>query len=103
MPLILLLAFVPLGLAALFALNFDSDAYDSWAIYYFHMPLLGAMAWWALEGRIPRFAFWAYAAAMGVGVAMRWHDAVSIWQASRPAIARHVAEIQQSPGTHGCA
>ncbi len=77
---VLLLVFVPLGLAALFALNFNSDAYDSWAIYYFHMPLLGAMAWWALDGRIPRFAFWAYSAAMGVGVAMRWHDAISIWQ-----------------------
>jgi peptidoglycan/LPS O-acetylase OafA/YrhL len=53
------------------------------------MPLLGAMAWWALEGRIPRAAFWGYAAAMGAGVAMRWCDAVSIWQAA----------AQQSPGT----
>ena len=78
--LILLLAFVPLGLASLFVLNSDSEAYDSWAIYYFHMPLLGAMAYWALERRIPRLAFWAYAAAIAVGVAMRWHDAISIWQ-----------------------
>jgi peptidoglycan/LPS O-acetylase OafA/YrhL len=76
---VLLLAFVPLGLAAMFVLNFDSEAYDAWAIYYFHMPLLGAMAYWALEGRIPRVAFWVYAAAMGVGVAMRWHDAISAW------------------------
>jgi peptidoglycan/LPS O-acetylase OafA/YrhL len=77
---VLLLAFIPLGLASLFVLNFKSEALDSWAIYYFHMPLLGAMAWWALEGRIPRFAFWAYAAVMAVGVAMRWYDVFSIWQ-----------------------
>ena len=44
-----------------------------WAIYYFHMPLFGAMAWWALEGRIPRAVFWAFAAAMVGGIAYRWN------------------------------
>jgi peptidoglycan/LPS O-acetylase OafA/YrhL len=80
---VLLLAFMPLGLAAMFWLNFQQGVLDSWAIYFFHMPLLGAMAFWALEGRIPRVAFWGYAAAMAVGVAMRWHDAVLVWQAAR--------------------
>ena len=78
--LVLTLVFIPLGLVSMFVLNLNPDAYDSWVIYYFHMPLLGALAWWALEGRIPRLVFWAYAAAMAVAVAMRWHDAIPRWQ-----------------------
>jgi peptidoglycan/LPS O-acetylase OafA/YrhL len=70
--LILMLVFVPLGLVSLFWLNIDLNDYSAWAIYYFHMPLFGAMAWWALEGRIPRAVFWAYAAVMACGVAYRW-------------------------------
>ena len=71
--LILLLVFVPLGLVSLFWFNLDPDDYSAWVIYYFHMPLFGAMAWWALEGRIPRAAFWTYAAVMACGVAYRWN------------------------------
>jgi peptidoglycan/LPS O-acetylase OafA/YrhL len=41
--------------------------------YYFFIPLLGAMAWWALEGRIPRMLFWGYVATMVAGAAYRWH------------------------------
>jgi hypothetical protein len=69
---ILASVFVPLGLVALFWFNIDLNDYSAWAIYYFHMPLFGAMAWWALEGRIPRAVFWAYAAALAGGAAYRW-------------------------------
>ena len=65
----LLWTFLPLGLAAMFWLNFDIDVSTRGQSTIFHMPLLGAMAWWALEGRIPRRAFWGYAVAMAVGVA----------------------------------
>jgi hypothetical protein len=70
--LILTLVFVPLGLVSLFWFNLDDEAYNAWVIYFFHMPLFGAMAWWALEGRIPRPLFWAYAAALVGGAAYRW-------------------------------
>ena len=71
--LVLTLVFVPLGLVSLFGFNLDPDDYSAWVIYYFHMPLFGAMAWWALEGRIPRTVFWAFAAAMVGGIAYRWN------------------------------
>jgi peptidoglycan/LPS O-acetylase OafA/YrhL len=65
--------FLPLGLAGLFFFNVATYDYSPWAIYYFHMPLFGAMAWWALEGRIPRKMFWAFAAVMLGGIAYRAH------------------------------
>jgi peptidoglycan/LPS O-acetylase OafA/YrhL len=71
--LILMLVFVPLGLVSLFWFNVAPDDCSAWVIYYFHMPLFGAMAWWALQGRIPRVAFWAFAAAMAGGVAYRYN------------------------------
>jgi peptidoglycan/LPS O-acetylase OafA/YrhL len=71
--LILVLVFVPLGLTSLFWFNVALDDYSAWAIYYFHMPLFGAMAWWALERRIPRAIFWGFAAAMAAGVVYRWN------------------------------
>jgi peptidoglycan/LPS O-acetylase OafA/YrhL len=71
--LVLILVFVPLGLASLFWFNVDLDDYSAWVIYYFHMPLFGAMVFWALEGRIPRGVFWAYAAIMAGGIAYRWN------------------------------
>ena len=64
--------FAPLGLAALFWFNLDSH-YDAWLIYFFHMPLLGMLVWWTLEGRIPRAIFWGYVAALAAGAAYRWH------------------------------
>jgi peptidoglycan/LPS O-acetylase OafA/YrhL len=66
----LAIVFLPLGLTSLFVFNLNADT-DAWAIYYFHMPLFGALAWWALEGRIPRGVFWAYAAALACGLAYR--------------------------------
>jgi peptidoglycan/LPS O-acetylase OafA/YrhL len=70
---VLMLLFVPLGLASLFWFNVASYDYSAWVIYYFHMPLFGAMAWWALERRIPRAVFWAFAVVMAAGVAYRWN------------------------------
>jgi peptidoglycan/LPS O-acetylase OafA/YrhL len=67
----LCLVFVPLGLVSLFWLNIDSDDFSAWVIYFFHLPLLGALAWWAIEGRVPRIVFWSYLAAMAGGVVHR--------------------------------
>jgi peptidoglycan/LPS O-acetylase OafA/YrhL len=69
----LTLAFVPLGLVSLFWFNLYSDEFSAWIIYYFHMPLLGALTWWALEGRVPRAVFWGFVAAMAGGVLCRWN------------------------------
>jgi peptidoglycan/LPS O-acetylase OafA/YrhL len=63
--------FVPLGLVSLFWFNLDSDDFGAWVIYFFHLPLLGALAWWAIEGRVPRVVFWGYVAAMAGGVVHR--------------------------------
>ena len=71
--LLLTLVFVPLGLISLFVFNLNADVYDDWAIYYFHMPLFGALAWWTLDGRIPRAVFWSFAAALVGGMAYRWN------------------------------
>jgi peptidoglycan/LPS O-acetylase OafA/YrhL len=71
--LVLLLVFVPLGLVSLFWLNIDPNDYSAWVVYFFHMPLFGVMAWWALEGRIPRAVFWTYAAILLGGIAYRWN------------------------------
>jgi peptidoglycan/LPS O-acetylase OafA/YrhL len=64
--------FAPLGLLSLFYFNLD-PRYDAWAIYFFFTPLLGAAAWWTLEGRLPRAAFWGYVALLAGGAAYRWH------------------------------
>lgn len=68
---VLTLVFVPMGLASLFWFNVHPDDYSAWVVYFFHMPLFGALAWWALEGRIPRVVFWGFAAALAVGVVYR--------------------------------
>jgi peptidoglycan/LPS O-acetylase OafA/YrhL len=73
----LLVVMIPPALAALFVFNLDSN-WETWICYFFHMPALGAMAWWALEGRIPRSAFWLYAAALVIGLAVRWRLEVAI-------------------------
>jgi peptidoglycan/LPS O-acetylase OafA/YrhL len=71
LPLPLCVVFLPLGLVSLFWFNLDSDDLSAWVIYFFHLPLLGALAWWALEGRVPRLVFWGYLAAMAGGVVHR--------------------------------
>ena len=64
---VLLAFFLPPALLALFVFNLESSM-EKWIIYFFHMPVFGALAWWALERRIPAAAFWAYAAMLLAGV-----------------------------------
>ncbi len=62
--------FAPLSLLSLFVWNGGIDLagqpYDNdmWIIRYLAMFFLGSLAWWALDGRIPRWSFWLYAGAM---------------------------------------
>lgn len=63
--------FLPLALASLFRFGLSSAA-DMWIHYYFFMPCLGGLAWWALEGRVPRWWFWGYVAAVLLGLGQRW-------------------------------
>jgi peptidoglycan/LPS O-acetylase OafA/YrhL len=69
--------FAPVGLLSLFIFNLDAQ-FDMWVLYFFCIPLLGAMAWWALDGRIPAKIFWAYALAMLVGLVYQWRLEVAI-------------------------
>ncbi len=77
-PAVLTAVFVPLGLLSLFV--FYVPAFDAWIIYYFFMPLLGALAWWAIDRRIPRAVFWLYAVAVAVAAARHWLSAIQCWQ-----------------------
>ncbi|MEN6405402.1 MAG: acyltransferase [Thermoguttaceae bacterium] len=70
--LLLILLFIPPGLLSLYWFINLRTQYDMWVLYFFCMPLFGALAWWALERRIPRVVFWAFAAAMAVGLAHGW-------------------------------
>jgi peptidoglycan/LPS O-acetylase OafA/YrhL len=64
--------FVPLALLSLFLFGLD-EAYDMWVSYFFFMPFLGVLAWWALAGRVGRWYFWSYVAVLVGGLALRWH------------------------------
>jgi len=65
------------GLLSLFLFNLDAQ-YDMWILYFFCMPLLGAIVWWALEGRLSPNIFWAYALAMVVGLVYQWRLEIAI-------------------------
>jgi peptidoglycan/LPS O-acetylase OafA/YrhL len=67
----LLATTVPCALLSAFRFNLDSDN-EMWILYFFHMPVFGAIACWALQGRVPRAAFWMYAAAMLLALAIAW-------------------------------
>ena len=83
-PLGLLAVFAPLALLSLFEWNrtFHGHAVydnDMWIIRFFSMFFLGASAWWALDGRIPRAVFWLYVAAFAGRIIQqaiheRWSD-----------------------------
>lgn len=60
-PVPLLILFAPVAVASLFLWNLDSSN-DMWIIHFFCMFFLGMTAWWALDGRVPGWVFWAYAA-----------------------------------------
>lgn len=72
-----LVFFLPPALLALFVFNLDSSM-EKWIIYFFHMPVFGALAWWTLERRIPAAAFWTYAAMLLAGVAIYFRIKVVI-------------------------
>jgi peptidoglycan/LPS O-acetylase OafA/YrhL len=57
----LILTFAPLGIASLFWFSLDRQNTD-WVTHFFAFFFLGAMAWWTLEGRMPKLAFWALVA-----------------------------------------
>lgn len=42
---------------------------DFWLTHFFCMFFLGCSAWWALDGRIPAWAFWSYVGLMAARVA----------------------------------
>jgi peptidoglycan/LPS O-acetylase OafA/YrhL len=77
-PVGLLTVFAPLALLSLFVWNadlppgesrlwnwfIDGPSQDVWITRFFCMFFLGASAWWALDGRIPRAFFWIYAVAL---------------------------------------
>jgi hypothetical protein len=48
--------FLPLAAVSLFVWGLDSG-HDMWAHYFFHLFLVGVLAWWALEGRVPSGLF----------------------------------------------
>ena len=51
---------------------------DKWIIYFFHMPVFGAFAWWTLERRISSAAFWAYGAMPLAGLVFRFRIEIVI-------------------------
>jgi peptidoglycan/LPS O-acetylase OafA/YrhL len=74
----LLVVFLPLALMSLFEWNrtvggrpvYDNDM---WIIRFFGSFFLGASAWWALDGRIPKWIFWAYAASFAARIFLQVH------------------------------
>jgi len=74
---VLLAFFLPPAFLALFVFNLESSM-EKWILYFFHMPVFGALAWWTLERRIPAPAFWAYAAMLLAGVAFYFRIKVLI-------------------------
>ena len=74
----LLLTYAPLAVASLFWFSHDVDNTD-WVVHFFAFFFFGALAWWTLEGRMPRPAFWAFAAAI---VLRQWiHGTLDMWVA----------------------
>jgi peptidoglycan/LPS O-acetylase OafA/YrhL len=63
--------FTPLALLSLFYFHFDSRN-DAWIVHFFCMFFFGALAWWALDGRVPRGLFWAFAGAMLIRLGLEW-------------------------------
>lgn len=74
---VLLAFFLPPAFLALFVFNLESSM-EKWIIYFFHMPVFGALAWWTLERRIPGAVFWGYAAMLLAGVAFQFRIKVVI-------------------------
>jgi peptidoglycan/LPS O-acetylase OafA/YrhL len=74
----LLLTYAPLAIASLFWFSHDQDNTD-WVVHFFAFFFFGAMAWWTLEGRMPKPAFWAFAGAILI---RQWiHGTFDMWVA----------------------
>lgn len=63
--------FLPPAVVSLFVWGLDSGR-DMWAHYFFHLFLVGILAWWALEGRVPSGLFWGYLVVLMAGLVQRW-------------------------------
>jgi peptidoglycan/LPS O-acetylase OafA/YrhL len=63
--------FAPLALLSVFVFGL-ADKNDMWIHYFFYMPFLGMLAWWALEGRTPGWLFWTYVVLLVCGLVQRW-------------------------------
>lgn len=72
--LVLLALFAPLAVLSLFLWNLDSTT-DMWIIHFFCMFFLGCAAWWALDGRIPAWAFWLYVGLLVVRLSLDAREA----------------------------
>src|SRR5262249_47091102 len=96
-PIGLITVFAPLALMSLFVWNADlppgesrlwnwlivGPSRDVWITRFFCMFFLGASAWAALDGLIPRAGFWRYAAALGRRIVTPtanegWGDALTL-------------------------
>jgi peptidoglycan/LPS O-acetylase OafA/YrhL len=59
---VLMAVFAPLAAMSLFKYSLDSENTD-WLSHFFVCFFLGAMVWWTLDRRVPRWMFWAFIAA----------------------------------------
>jgi len=83
--------FVPVGLFSLFLYTYCPklgccDDFDPWVIYFFCMPTFGALIWWTLDDRLPRFVFWSYALIMALILTFNWRLEIAIALGSGVAI-----------------
>ena len=56
---VLMAVFAPLAVMSLFKYSLDSENTD-WVSHFFVCFFLGAMVWWTLDRRVPRWMFWAF-------------------------------------------
>ncbi|MGQ0634903.1 MAG: acyltransferase family protein [Planctomycetaceae bacterium] len=84
-PWALLGLFAPLAIASLFVWNLTDAAVpwyhpgrDHWITHFLCMFFLGFAGWWALDGRVPAWAFWTYAALLAMRLCWYWSLDLSI-------------------------
>jgi peptidoglycan/LPS O-acetylase OafA/YrhL len=74
---LLLALSAPFPLLSIYIFNLNPSN-DVWASYYLGSLFVGVMCGWALAGRIPRGAFWAYAGAVVVGLIVHWRSRLAL-------------------------
>jgi peptidoglycan/LPS O-acetylase OafA/YrhL len=67
----------PFGAMSAFYFNLDANN-DALIHYYFHLPVLGALAWWALDRKVPHEAFWIYSGALLVSLIIHWRPEIVV-------------------------